>query len=101
MKSPNSVLYKSASDSSNSIAFKPHETGRYTLRFTNPKNSPTTFSFTLITADSVDVDSDTNDPTQRILQEVVKDMRKVKEEQEVLMRREIEHKQGKKDLKIY
>jgi hypothetical protein len=95
MKSPNSVLYKAASDSQNSIVFKPHETGRYSLCFNNPKNTPTTFTFTLITGDSVDLESDMGDPTQRILQEVVKDLRKVKEEQEFLMRREIEHKQGK------
>lgn len=92
MTSPNSVLYKAASDSSNSIAFKPHEDGRYKLCFINANNSPRTVTFTLI--ESADDLKTNGDPTQQELQALVDGLKSIKTEQEFLMRREIEHKQS-------
>jgi hypothetical protein len=83
-------LYSNASEKENKFSFKPQEAGEYKMSFTNPRNTPVSITYTLITDDSAKSD----DPTQMILEEVVGDLRKVKEEQEFLMRREIEHKQG-------
>ena len=91
MTSPNSVLYKAASDSSNSIAFKPHEDGRYKLCFINSSNGPRTVTFTLIESAE---DLKPSDPTQQELQSVVDGLKSIKTEQEFLMRREIEHKES-------
>lgn len=90
--SPNSVLYKAASDASNSIAFKPHEDGRYKLCFVNANNSPRTVTFTMI--ESAEELKTAGDPTQQELRALVDGLKSIKTEQEFLMRREIEHKQS-------